>query len=61
MSEKEKAEIYSLRATGRASDILASVISPVEARKSDDVIETYHLDAGDDAPIPEPEEDDGDE
>jgi hypothetical protein len=45
MTEKEKAEIYSLRATGRSADILSTVISPIEARKSDDVIESYHLDA----------------
>jgi phage-related protein (TIGR01555 family) len=58
MSEKEKAEIYSLRAPGRASDIMAGVISPIEARKSDDVIDAYHLDS---QPEIEPEDEDEEE
>lgn len=45
MSEAEKATIYATRAVGRSSDILAGVITAIEARKSDDVVETYHLDA----------------
>lgn len=55
MSEKEIAEIYALRAPGRASDVMAGVISPIEARRSDDVIEAYHLDSQPDA---EPADDD---
>lgn len=58
MSEKERAEIYSLRAPGRASDIMAGVISPIEARKADDVIEAYHLDS---QPDIEPEDEDEEE
>lgn len=55
MTDKEKAEIYSLRATGRSADILSAVISPIEARKSDDVIESYHLDAEPSGEVIEPE------
>jgi phage-related protein (TIGR01555 family) len=58
MSDKERAEIYSLRAPGRASDIMAGVISPIEARKADDVIEAYHLDS---QPDIEPEDEDEEE
>jgi uncharacterized protein len=58
MSEKERAEIYSLRAPGRASDIMAGVVSPIEARKADDVIEAYHLDS---QPDIEPSDNDDEE
>lgn len=47
MSELEKATIYSQRAPGRSSDVLAGIISAMEARNSDDVIDAYHLDAQD--------------
>ncbi len=47
MSEKEKAEIYALRAPGRSSDFLAGIISAAEGRNSDDVAESYHLDSQD--------------
>lgn len=43
MSEKEKAEIYAMRSTARASDVAARIISPEEARRSPDVIEAYGL------------------
>jgi phage-related protein (TIGR01555 family) len=45
MTEMEKAQIYSMRATGRASDLVGGVITAIEARDSDDVVESYHLDA----------------
>ena len=47
MSEKEKATIYATRAVGRSSDLLGGIISATEGRRSDDVIETYHLDSRD--------------
>lgn len=48
MSERENAEIYAMRAPGRASDIASGCVSPIEARASDDVIATYHLDSSQD-------------
>ena len=50
MSEEQTATIYATRAVGRASDIDSGVISAIEARRSDDVIETYHLDSESDVP-----------
>lgn len=57
MSEKEKAEIFALRAPGRASDVLAGVVAAPEARKADDVIEAYHLDSQDEVDPIEPNAD----
>ena len=43
LTESEEATIYAQRATGRASDIASGVISPTEARRSPDVVQTYSL------------------
>lgn len=55
LTEAEEAAIYAQRATGRTSDVLSGVISPVEARRSRDVVSSYMLD---DEPAPPPPPDD---
>lgn len=45
MTERQKAEIYQMRAAARSTDIPLGVVNAIEARKSEDVIESYHLDA----------------
>lgn len=50
MTEKEEAEIYQMMAAGRAADVTSAVISPMEARRSEDVQKIFKLDSEDAIP-----------